>query len=249
MLGTRLSQVLTLALALAPLPVLGQAPEDKWSVQAELGFNGASGNSSFSILRTGLTATHLTTDVAEFEASVLVRYGRSEGTVIADDRKASLKLDVWPQTRLSPFVFADGSLDRARRLDLRLSAGAGAKWTFWRGSSGKASVSAAALFDRQDFAESDSLGVTAPRNLARWSLRTKVERKLSATISLEQVAFWQPVWDDAGDYLVDVTTSLSARLQSRLTLAIEHQYMRDAAPPAGVEPSDQRFSVVLTIEL
>ncbi len=246
--GTRSLPVLSLALAVAPALLHAQEAgeaKDHWSVHAELGFNGAAGNSSFSILRTGLRAVHLETGVAEFEASGLLRYGRSDGKVIADDRKASVKLDVWPETRLSPFAFADVSADEIRRLDLRFSGGAGAKWTFWTGGPGKASVRAAALYDYQNFSEAAASRAAPSESLARWSVRSKLERRLSATASFEHVAFWQPVWDDAGDYLLDVTHSLSTRLQSRFTLALEHQFLRDASPPPGVETSDQRFSVVL----
>lgn len=236
---------LALALALAPGLLDAQDAPDRWQMQIELGFNGASGNSSFSILRTGARAKHLQTDVAEFETSVLVRYGKSEERVIADDAKASLKLDLWPQDRISPFVFADVARDEIRRLDGRFSGGAGGKWTFWSASSGKASLSAAALYDYQNFKVAPGSGDPESESLARWSVRTKVEKKLSSGASFEQVAFYQPVWDGASDYVLDLTHSIATQVLGNLSLAVEHQYLRDSTPQPGVASDDQRFSVLL----
>jgi len=234
------------AIALLAVPLGAQQAEDHWSIQAELGFNGSGGNSSYTVLRTGLKAKHLRTDVAEFEASFLIRYGKNDEKVIADDARASLKLDVWPQNRFSPFLFADVGRDKIRKLDGRFSGGAGGKWTFWTGASGKASLSAAGLYDYQDFLV--VAGSTAPESesLARWSFRTKVERKLGAA-SFEQVAFYQPVWDDGSDFVLDVTHSVSTQVLGNLSLALEHQYLRDSTPPPNVGKDDQRFAVLLKL--
>lgn len=238
--------VVLLALA-GPAGVAAQTPGDHWKGQVELGFNGASGNSSFSILRTGARATHTQTAVAEFEASFLVRYGKSDEKVIADDAKAALKMDLWPSSAWSPFVFADWSRDVIRRLDMRFSGGAGAKLTVWQGEAGKASLSGAFLYDHQDFGAAPDRPAPPSETLARWSGRTKLERKLGGSTTLEHVAFLQPTLTDPSDYVLDVTHTLSTQMLGRLTLALEHQYLRDGSPPPGVEPSDQRFSVLLKL--
>lgn len=243
-LPSRITPALAL-LALTASALAAQEPVDRWNVQLELGFNGASGNSSFTILRTGARARHLRTDVAEFETSVLVRYGTNEEKVIADDAKASLKLDLWPQAAVSPFTFADAGRDRIRRLDARFSGGMGGKWTFWAGEAGKASLSAAALYDYQNFEVEPGSAGAESESLARWSFRTKLERKLSASASFEHLAFFQPVWDDGGDYQLDVTHSIATQVLGNLSLALEHQYLRDSTPQPGVARDDQRFSVLL----
>ena len=239
--------VCLLATPLVPSSARGQEAVDHWRVQLELGFNGASGNSSFSILRTGGKATHLRTDVAEFEASFLVRYGKNDEKVIADDAKATLKFDLWPKGAWSPFVFADVARDGIRRLDGRFSGGAGGKWTFWESAGGEASLSAAALWDYQNFKVAAGSAGPQTENSARWSVRTKLEKKLSSTATFEQVAFYQPVWDAASDYTLDVTSSVTTKVLGNLDLALEHQYLRDATPPEGVGPDDQRFSVVVKV--
>lgn len=238
---------LVVALLLSPALLHAQDRPDRWNLQFELGFNGASGNSSFTILRTGARAKYLQTDQAEFEVSVLVRHGTNEEKVIADDAKASVKLDLWPQDRISPFVFADAGRDAIRRLDGRFSGGAGGKWTFWSADSGKASLSAATLYDYQNFEVTPGSGDPESESLARWSVRSKLEKKLSAGASFEHVAFYQPVWDRTSDYVLDVTHSVTTQVLRNLSLALEHQYLRDSTPQPGVGNDDQRFSVLLKV--
>lgn len=241
-----LRAIVLVALA-APGLLAAQERPDRWSGQVEFGFNGAAGNSSFSILRTGGRIKHLQTQTAEFEGSVLVRYGKNDERVIADDAKASLKMDLWPKDTWSPFVFADWSRDKVRRLDTRFSGGAGAKLTLWRGASGSASMSGAVLYDYQNFRAAPGQAPPPSESLARLSGRTKVEKKLSRSATFEHVAFLQPAWDDPGDYVLDMTHSLSTQVLGRLALSVEHQFLRDAVPPPGVKSTDHRFSVVLRL--
>lgn len=235
------------ALWACPWSLAAQDVPDRWNVLVELGFNGASGNSSFGILRTGAKAKYLQTDHAEFEATALLRYGSNDEKVIADDAKATLKLDLSPKGKWSPFFFADLARDGIRRIDARFNGGAGGKYTFWDGDSGKASLSAAALYDYQNFKVDLGSGDPESESLARWSLRTKLEKKLSASSTFEQVVFYQPAFSHIGDYVFDMTNSLSTQVVSRLSLALEHQYLRDSRPQPGVRPDDQRYTVVLKL--
>lgn len=239
--------LVVVALWACPWSLAAQDAPHPWNVGVELGFNGASGNTSFSILRTGAKANYLRTDKAEFEASALVRYGSSDEEVIADDAKFSLKLDLSPKGRWSPFLFADLARDGMRRLDARFNVGAGSKFTFWNGASGKASISAAALYDYENFAVDLGSGDPETESLGRWSMRTKVEKKLSAYSSFEQVVVYQPAFAHLGDYIFDMTNSVSTEVLSHVSLALEHQYLRDATPPPGVRRDDQRFTVVLKL--
>ena len=95
-----------------------------WRSQLELGFNGSSGNSSFGILRTGESLSRIQTEVYELEVSALLRYGKSEGRVIAEDFRSTLKLDWKPDADFSPFTYVTVGRDRIRKLDSK-SNGAG----------------------------------------------------------------------------------------------------------------------------
>jgi hypothetical protein len=239
------TQFLAVVLFIAPLSA--QQPVDRWRIEVEAGLNGASGNSSYAILRTGGKVVLLQKQLMEFEASGLIRYGKNDEKVIADDATTSLKLGLWPQETWSPFVFGDWSRDAIRKLDARASGGLGVKYLFWSGEKGKASLSAAALFDYQNYRVAPGSTDPETEKRARWSVRHMVERKLSEGATFEQVIFYQPVWNKAGDYVADVTNSVTTKVLGKLSLGVEHQYLRDATPQPGVGSDDQKFSVILTM--
>jgi len=241
--------VVAVSVLSAARPSAAQSAPDRWSVQLELGFNGAMGNSKFTILRSGARAKYLQTDVAEFEISTLVRYGSSDEKVIANDQRLSLKLDLWPQNRWSPFVFIDASRDVIRKLDFRSNGGAGAKYTFWSEDGGSASLSGAVLWDYQDFLLDPGSAGPGTESLARWSFRAKAEKTISANTTVENATFYQPAWNRASDYLVTTTTSVSTQVLQDVSLSLEHEYLHDSRPPPGVGPDDQKFSVLLKLTL
>ena len=240
----------------APLLALGalasslsaQEPPDRWKTEVELGLNAASGNSSFSIFRTGAKITLQQSEALKFEATGLVRYGKNEEEVISDDAKVTFRVDAWAEHKVAPFVFFDWSRDRIRKLDSQINAGAGADYRYWTGESGKASLSVAGLLDYRDFRLDP--GATGPEteSLGRWSVRSKLEMQISEGAKFEQATFYQPVWNDVGDYILDMTTSVTTALLGSLSLSVEHQYLRDSNPQPGVGPDDQKFSVLLKME-
>lgn len=235
--------------ALLPPSLHAQEDADPWEVELELGLNGASGNSSFTVLRAGFQASRTQTDRYELDFSSVVRYGTNEDRVIANDARASVKFDWRPEARISPFVFLDAARDEIRRLDFQMDGGAGAKWTFARAERGAASLSLAGLLDYQNFDVVPGAGDPESESLARWSLRFKAERTVQEGTELEHVTFYQPVMDDFGDYVVEVTNTLSTKLMENLTLAVEHLYLRDQVPPPGAARDDQRFSVLFRLGL
>ena len=236
-----------IALALCTGLLSAQDVPDRWNIELEMGLNGASGNSSFTILRTGATVTLLQSESLEFEVAGLVRYGKNEEKVIADDARAGLKLDLWPEETLSPFLFANWSRDAIRKLDARASGGAGGKYTFWSGEEGKASVSAAALFDYQNFQVEPGASTTASESHARWSVMTKLQKKLAEGATFQHVMTYQPAFDQVSDYVLALTHSVTTRVVGNVSLSVEHEYLRDSVPPPGARADDQKFSVLLKV--
>lgn len=240
-----------LALALSVFfatPSFAQTTPDPWDVRLELGFNGAAGNSSFAILRTGASAKHIADNRYSLDFSTVVRYGRSHGEVIANDAAASVKVDWRPRSRLSPFLFVDALRDEVRRLDFQTNGGVGARWTLLDGSRRELAVSLAALWDYQAFASSGQAQDPSSESRGRWSVSSKASRKIGG-VSVENRAVFQPVWDDFHDYVVQVTTKLSTKLLEDLSLAMEHLYLHDEVPPPGAGPDDQKFSILFQFAL
>jgi hypothetical protein len=218
-------------------------PQPAWRTQVELGFNGSTGNSSFAVLRTGFTVTHLRTRTAEVEVSGLFNYGESEDRLIARNWRTTVKVDLVPEDRWSPFLFATTSSDALRRLDLRSEGGVGLKRTFWSGEGGEASLSVASLYSYEDFDQIQGAEPLSPQRSARWSFRARGERRIGGS-QIKHTTFYQPLWDHSGDYLVNAVTTLTATLVGALALSVEHEYLHDSLPPPDVLRDEQKLSVV-----
>ncbi len=214
-----------------------QAPAvsvDRWAVGSELGLNAARGNSSYTMLSTGLRVTHLNKKDFELDWASALTYGESNNAVIARRMSTALKADYRPAATWSPFTFASIERDRIRRIDALANGGAGAKWTFFRSKEGAASLSAAGLYSRKDVVGEDTTQLAW-----RFSVRPKIVQKSSAGWSIEHTTFYQPAIGNAGDYTLDAATRLGYSPNKISTLFAQYTYRVDSRPPAGVKREDQ----------
>jgi len=228
----------------------GQGAPDLWRSSLEFGFTGASGNTSFSILTGAISLTRLQRDSYELDVSGRLRWGQSDGETIANDMRGTVKFDWRPQSVFSPFVFATGSRDVIRNVDARLLAGGGAKWTFHQPSDRtKMSVSLAAVVDHENYQLDPGSTADEVISVGRWSWRAKLDHRFASGATFQHITFWQPRVSDFGDYIVDVSNSLSSELLSNLSLVITHAYIHEEVPPPGAVRDDQRLGVVLRVSL
>jgi hypothetical protein len=223
---------------------------DVWRSQVEFGFSGASGNTDFSILRLGASVVRTQQEEFELEVSGRVRWGTSDGNVIANDMETTAKFDWAPQSDWSPFVFATAGRDRVRNVNGRVLGGGGAKWTFSRwGEVSKASLSLAAVRDYESFHRSAGSAARGSESAGRWSLRFKADHRFGSSATFQHVLFWQPRMSDAKDYVLDLETSVSTELLTNLSLVVSHSYIHDEIPPPEAFKDDMRLEVVLRVRL
>jgi len=237
------------ALAAGARSLSAQESGDSWRTQLELGFNGSSGNSSFSVLRTGGSLTYLHTDVAEFEFSTLLRYGKNDSKVISNDIRGTLKFDWKPKSAFSPFAFVTASRDEIRKLDAKVNGGIGAKWSVIQSGAFKASLSAAGILDYENYAIAPGSNERPSEGTYRISGRVKIDHQFASGAKFQHVTFWQPEVTNFADFNLQMTNSLSTQLLSKLALGLEHEFLHDAVPPPGVKQNDQKFSAVLRVIL
>ena len=233
-----------------PDATTGQEEPDLWRAHMEFGFTGASGNTSFSILTASASLARVHREIYELDISGRLRWGRSGGQTIANDMQGTVKFDWHPADVFSPFAFATGSRDRIRNVDARLLAGGGAKWTFLQPSDEtKMSISLAAVIDHENYDLAPGSTADEIINVGRWSWRTKFDHEFGRGATLQHVTFWMPRVSDFGDYIVDMSNSLSSPLLSNLSLVITHSYIHEEIPPPGAVRDDQRLGVVLRVSL
>ena len=218
----------------------------RWRTQLEFGLNGASGNSSFTVLRTGITVKRIETKVYELETSGLLRRGSNDSKTIADDGRLTLKFNYRPEATFAPFLYGLWAYDHIRKLAQKINGGAGARYTFLRKDKDKsqASLSWGAIWDFEKYTDDQ-----ASRRLVRWNGRLSVDHDFGDGAAFEHTLTYQPQADQVGDYLIDATTSVTSKLLSNVSLAVNHEYLHDSVPPEGVRPDDQKFSVVLRVSL
>lgn len=234
--------------AALPLPAQQARPE-RWQATAELSYTDQSGNRDLRLLTGGLDVSHLQKDRFRLDASLETRYGESEGETVARRHYGSLAFDLHPENRWSPFLFADAERDRFKRLAVRVSGGAGAKYTLYRDAptETEASASLALLGSHEDFFAPPTGADPPARTTARWSLRVRGKRQLHEGIHVQHTTFVQPVYDHLADYLLRSETGAKLLLNERFAFAVEYQVDRNARPPAGVRPNDTLFKTGLII--
>lgn len=227
------------------------APEEpapkRWDVTVDFGVNGSKGNTSLTVLSTGVGIKHLVTDEFRLEWNGSVRYGESEGEVVARNLRSQISFDLNPEEAVSPFFYADLERDPFRRMRVRTDGGAGARYMFWRRGGEEFSVSMATLYSRQDFFPSPTGEITPSRTDARFSARLRLRRNLGDA-RIEHTTFYRPVYNHLDDYTYDATTRLSTKLNEHISFAVTYLFKHNTTPPIGVGREDQSFQAGVTVQ-
>lgn len=216
-------------------------PERRWQASAEFAYADQTGNRTLRVLTGGLEASHLQKDLFRLDLTLQSRYGESDESVVARNHYGSLAFDLSPSATWSPFLFADAEHDRFKRLDLRVSGGAGAKYTIYRAeqTQTEASLSAALLLTHETLVPSVDDPAPPSRTIGRWSFRARGTQELPAGARIHNTTFFQPLYDEMADYLLRSESSVRMSLTERLALSVSYQWNRTSLPPEGVSPDDR----------
>lgn len=251
-----LSVALTLAALLSaaghPTAATAQTDEDdRWEVSAEFSLTDQAGNKVLRLLTGGLNVSHLKREEYRLDGSLGSRYGRSDGELVALSHDANLAFDFRPEDRVSPFLSADAERDEFKRLDLRMSTGAGAKYSFQRGGVPETSLSLALLYSYERIAPADDAPATTlvdVNHRARWSLRGRTTQELRDGVTFRHTTYYQPLYDKMADYLLRSETGLKVLLTERLALSVDFELRRDSRPPEGIRANDRLFKTGLIFD-
>jgi len=240
--------------AVRPALALQDEPEeeDRYRTVLDLAFTTTSGNQDITLLTTDLAFTHLDPAAYRLEAGARARLGRTDGETVAENYRGQVDFAFTPESRWSPFLFAEVEHDPFRRLEVRSNSGSGARYRFWESERGSASISGALLYSYENFTRDPELAdspFVPSRQTARLSWRLKSEREITETFTLEHVTFYQPVWDTLDDYLFDTQTTGRVRVSDAIALTMSYTYGRDSTPPPGVGRDDRLFTAGISIEL
>ena len=218
---------------------------DLWQVLLDLAYSGSAGNQNLSFFDAGARVTRTEPGIVALELNARGRSGTDDGEQVAESYMASLKADAFPEAQWSPFLFGSAERDRFRQLDLRTNAGGGVKYTFVRAEDTEVSLSLAVLHNREDFRLPDLPVQT--NGMLSW--RFKGAHQVREGVRVENVSFYQPVWDTFDDYLMQSENILAVQVFSRLAVTGSYVYQRDSTPPAEVESDDHHVKLGIQLQL
>ncbi|HUQ83211.1 MAG TPA: DUF481 domain-containing protein [Gemmatimonadaceae bacterium] len=143
---------------------------------------------------------------------------------------ASLALDYVPFNRYSPFWFGSVEASLQQRIAHRFATGLGTKLTFYRHKESSASVSFALLAEHTRPLDRDNGVEQTGEWRGRWSFRGRIRQKVNGSLSLNHTTFYQPDVTRANRFTVSSTSSLAAKVASKvsLTVALNDSYDSEA---------------------
>ncbi|HKJ92923.1 MAG TPA: DUF481 domain-containing protein [Longimicrobiales bacterium] len=219
----------------APAP----APTRLWRLELDMAMNSSSGNNQLTVVTSDAKISRTIPTVVAVTFDGRAEYGRSGGEQVARDLKASLQFDFRPAGHWTPALFVTGEQDPFKRLNVRLNAGVGGTYVLSREGPTQMSVSAAALYNYEELLPApDSTRISTQQN-ARWKCLLQGTQRLTDDMQVSEKTSYEPVWDYAGNYLLETNTALRMRVTENLALSITHVFQRDSTPPSDVLADDQ----------
>lgn len=229
----------------APEPPEAPAP-DRWRAAAELTLTDAQGNQDVRVFTTAFTLEHLQRDLFKLVLKAQARYGSSDGESVAENYRTSLDVDLGPSARVAPFLHTNAERDPFKRLDLRVSSGAGARLRLYENKdAGNLSLSVSVLHSLETAATT----LNGTTQMARVNAQLNARHKLSSGVTLSHSSQYQPVYGTIADYLLNLDTSLKVLLTRRVALSVSHEFDRDSRPAQDVRKDDRLLKAGVLIEL
>lgn len=160
-----------------------------------------------------------TVKVQELNISGKIRYTEQDSIVSEDKGSLNFGWDPALSKQWSLWFFERPAYDKMRMIDFENYFGGGVKYLLIDAKSFKSSISAGILQHSTKYETGQTV------NLARFSLRPKVNWAITTGLSFQFVAFYQPAISALG-YLIDSAASLRYALTKRvgLKLKVEDSY-------------------------
>lgn len=231
------------AAVVGPPALVAQDADERWGFEMNVALTSTSGNDQITVLVTDGKVTHLQTQHMKLDLSGRIRYGRSGGEEVAQNMQAAVNVDLAPSGRWSPFVFGQAEKDPFRKLDLRTSSGAGMRYVLLRDGPAEASLSGAALHSYEELRLAPESPDPATTHRGRWRWIARGKTTLTDAIQAEHTTYYEPVWDQADDFLMEIQNTVRFRLTDHLAFRVAHVFERDSRPPEGVRQDDTMLTV------
>ena len=206
--------------------------EPGWSGGLEGLFTGKGGNTeSIQVAAGGRVPWRGGPDRLRLQASL--GYEESGREVIARNTVVHARHNREFGGRWATVAFVQGQTNPFRRLQSRWLFGAGLRRDLLDDDRGLLAVGATPMLERERVE-----GAADHTARGRLSVFLHASRELSGTARLDAVAFWQPLFSDAGDFRSSATLTLVVQVTGSVDLKVGGSVEDDSRPPAGVERTD-----------
>ncbi len=185
-----------------------------------------------------------------FELSVFAsgHYSEKDHKANKSEYTAGIKYDFHPLAIISPFALLQVYSNKQKEIRLRSSGLLGVKYGYYRTKKSNFSLSFAIQNDYDIyFSPSDESEILKPnKNIVRFSIRPKFKYKLTESIYLKHVTYYQPSILNYLDYRIYTKTVLSNQLWKSLYVEFDFIYEFDNITVYNaVEKEDYSFFVTL----
>lgn len=226
--------------ALAQLPAADTTqapprPPSIWRLGTEIGFTDISGNRQLQLLQATFTAVNTRPESYTVDSKLELRYGESNGVEAARSATFRLRYDRTPRAPIAPFLGLDVEHDRIRKIDVRVSGGAGVNLNF-EYSDDRRTTLALGLVEEYEQRASETAALTDTRFHSRFALL----RTIRPGVAFELNGKYQPSTAQFSDYLAKADASLRIALTTKLAFRTSYAWNRDSNPAPGVLSRDDR---------
>lgn len=233
-----------------PTPQSRQPAPRRWKMGAEFSYTDQSGNKALSLFTGGFKFSHQDKQAFALDGELNSRYGKSEGEVVARNHFGAVNFSPRSTSLWAPSISLKAERDPFKRLDLRFSGGAGARFTPYRRerSSDNASLSLRLAYEYTNLRETPNSPEREIQHRPRWTMEARGTQQLRPGITAQHQSSFEPSWGELANYLLRSQTGMKILLTKRLALSVEHQLSRTNRPPVGVEPDDRLFKTGIIID-
>jgi putative salt-induced outer membrane protein YdiY len=224
--------VATPAHAIVNIESMRVSVDEGFSGDMELNGSLLSGNTRQSRLALGTRLNWKRDATLDF---LVLRYDIGESAGVRDINKAFLhgRHVVTLSPRWAWEAFAQVEQNEFRRLARRGLLGGGARRTLFRDAD-----RTAVYLGMGGFTSTETLSDDGTENLARANMYFVVKHALSDTARISSTTYYQPAFNDAGDYRMLESAALAVAITDRLDLTLSLDVSHDSLPPAGVQATD-----------
>lgn len=157
-----------------------------------------------------------------------------------------IKLDYKQYDRFSPFLACEMLTNKYKGYNFKMSGLVGIKYRIYvKHSICDYSISAAFVYDWTNYTDATVL----PNNNFRISIRPRIKHKLSESLTLLNLTYFQPSVLDFNDFIVNTTTKLQTKLTQKLFLDLAFTYeYRSRVPSDKYKKHDLMSEVSLKLK-